>query len=359
MNFGKGRCGRILGIIGDVLFVVLLFCLAAAVVLFCLRPGGAAGPKFGIVQSDSMTADGLCVGDAVCIARDGAYEVGDIIAFYRALADYGSGAESADLQNCSVWVHKVIDVRTLEDGRRAYLTKGSSNRYHDGVYVPEDFVLGRAHALPHWMSEFIGFISSLKGIILLILVPCAIMLVLLVRELVLLLLEPKERIVFKRSFIARLIGAEEGVKLRYLALKEALLGFERCRARTSWRCETFRVGGKPFAKLDVRGRTLKLYLALPPEQAAERRFGIADCSQKRRYRDFPSGMRIRSDRAAGYAKELIGRTAAFCGYPAGPAQKAELPPEMSRREMLRAGYIRKARVIGSAFPTKKTERREG
>ena len=97
------------------------------------------------------------------------------------------------------------------------------------------------------------------------------------------------------------------------------------------------------------------FRAVPPVPRA----GIADCSQKKRYRDFPSGMRIRSDRAAGYAKELIGRTAAFCGYLAGPAQKAELPPEMSRREMLRAGYIRKVRVIGSAFPTKKTERREG
>ncbi len=353
MKERRSRVRRALGVAGDAFFaLVLLFCICAAAVLLCLRGEGLAGAKLGLVQSRSMEPSGMCVGDAVRIVRDDAYERGEIIVFYRATDLYAGAASDAALADRPVWIHEIIEIKTLPDGRLAYLTKGSANTSDDGAYVPQDFVLGRALPLIPFLSDAIGFVASVKGIILLVLVPCAVMLVVLARELVCILLEPPERTVYRKSFTARLILSVPEVKTRYLSLKDELLHHRDCRARTSWRAETFRVHGKPFAKLDVRGRTLKLCLALPPEMAAERKFGIEDGSARAAFRDFPSVMRVRSDRAVNYAKQLIARAAALRGFErAESCESAVLPPEMTKRQMLRAGLLKRTKTQ-RPFPSK-------
>lgn len=352
MKEERSRVKRALGVAGDAVFaLVLLFCICAAAVLLCLRGEGLAGAKLGIVQSRSMEP-GLRVGDVVRVLREGEYARGQIIVFYRATDLYAGAADAADLGSRPVWIHEIIERKTLPDGRIGYLTKGSANASDDGAYVPQDFVLGRALPLPPFWSRAVGFVASVKGIVLLVLLPCAVMLVLLSRDLVCILLEPPERTFYRKSFTARLILAPSEVKSRYLAVKNELLSYRDCRARTSWKAESFRVRGKPFAKLDIRGRTLKLCLALPPEQAAERKYGIEDGSARAAFRDFPSIMRIRSARAVNYAKQLITLAALFHGFERteNPAP-ALLPPEMTRRQMLRAGLLRRT-TMRRPFPSK-------
>lgn len=184
MKEERSRVKRALGVAGDAVFaLVLLFCICAAAVLLCLRGEGLAGAKLGIVQSRSMEP-GLRVGDVVRVRRESEYARGQIIVFYRATDLYAGAADAADLGSRPVWIHEIIELKILPDGRIGYLTKGSANVSDDGAYVPQDFVLGRALPLSPFWSRAVGFVASVKGIVLLVLLPCAVMLVLLSRELV-------------------------------------------------------------------------------------------------------------------------------------------------------------------------------
>ena len=91
-----------------------------------------------------------------------------------------------------------------------------------------------------------GLAGAKLGIVLLVLLPCAVMLVLLSRELVCILLEPPERTFYRKSFTARLILAPSEVKSRYLAVKNELLSYRDCRARTSWKAESFACAANPL-----------------------------------------------------------------------------------------------------------------
>lgn len=171
---------RALIIAFDVITVlVFLFSLAISITTILSRNMGKKPAWFslGVVQSKSMEASGIQVGDIMAIkSQKEEYKVGDIIAFVRKTDAYGSLAEKADLTACEVWVHEVIAVRTDFLGRSTYLTKGSSNKYDDGAYVPHDFVVGKATLLPPALNNFIKFLSSKKGIIYFVIIPCGLLL---------------------------------------------------------------------------------------------------------------------------------------------------------------------------------------
>ncbi len=180
----KKRLKKVFGIILDVVITLaLITSLSVAIITtLCRVENGFTG--FGKISSESMTASGLKVGDVVRVRKQDAYFKGDIIVFYRAPDCYDSAMDKKQVRNRPIWIHEVIDVRTDEMGRETYLTKGSSNNSDDGYYVPQDFVLGKAKKLSQSTISFINFVCSVKGIILLVEVPCGLVLVYLVWDLV-------------------------------------------------------------------------------------------------------------------------------------------------------------------------------
>ena len=175
----------------ELLFWVIIFvCMAASLLVVSYDGRIPEMRRFGVVQSGSMQASGLEIGDLVFVdKKEKEYAVGDIVVFFYAPFDYNKPAKEADLKTVSVWVHQIIDVGEDETGRKTYLTKGTSNRYDDGFYVPEDFVLGKAVPLPDFVGLLFRFLYTTWGIILTIVLPSGAMFVLFTIEFIRLFIE--------------------------------------------------------------------------------------------------------------------------------------------------------------------------
>lgn len=109
---------------------------------------------------------------------------------------------------------------------------------------------------------------------------------------------------YRRSFTSRLIQSGDVLKEYYALIKNELLSYKGIKSRMSWPRETFRRGRAPIARIDIRGKTLRLFLALSPDEVAEKYFA-QDVSDKSYGADFPTLLKVRSDRGARYAIELI------------------------------------------------------
>ena len=175
----------------ELLFWIIIFvCMATSLLVVSYDGRIPQMRRFGVVQSGSMKASGVERGDLVFVdKRDKEYAVGDIVVFFYAPFDYDKPAKEADLKTVSVWVHQVIDVGEDETGRKTYLTKGTSNRYDDGYYVPQDFVLGKAVPLPDIVGTLFQFLYTPLGIVLTIVLPSGTLFVLFTIEFIRLFIE--------------------------------------------------------------------------------------------------------------------------------------------------------------------------
>lgn len=110
---------------------------------------------------------------------------------------------------------------------------------------------------------------------------------------------------YDKSYTARLIQTSEKNKSYYSELKNELLRYRRVKSRISWRQESFRKGRDLKAKMELRGKTLCLYLALDPAKFADSKYLVEDASDAKRNEEVPCKYRIKNDRRLRYAKELI------------------------------------------------------
>ena len=85
-----------------------------------------------------------------------------------------------------------------------------------------------------------------------------------------------------RTFMARLIQAEDNVKDMYNVIKNKLLSYKKVKVRLSKKRETFYTGRKTLVKLDVKGKKVDLYLALDPKEFADKAqfYNYIDISEK-------------------------------------------------------------------------------
>lgn len=110
---------------------------------------------------------------------------------------------------------------------------------------------------------------------------------------------------YDKSFTARLIQTSDKNKDYYSELKNELLRYRRVKSRVSWKQESFRKGRELKAKMEIRGKTLCLYLALDPAKFQDSKYIVEDASDVKRNIDVPCKYRIKNDRRLRYAKELI------------------------------------------------------
>ena len=157
---------------------------------------------------------------------------------------------------------------------------------------------------------------------------------------------------FRWSFLARLSQANDVTRGYYAAVKGALLSYRRVNARISWNYETFTYGRRRCARIAVHGKTLLLFLALPPDAYDRDRYHFTDASDTAAYREVPLRLPIRSARALKYALELIGEVMSRVGATLLPEGKRPtdglLPPFRSLRELLADRLIRP--LAGAALP---------
>lgn len=156
------------------------------------------------VLSGSMIAGGFNIGDVVFLSPSSADNLrpGDIIAFYnyRDISDPANGQltlitdfdevpepssetrvvgnkTKQDAVNAKKMVlfHRIINVYVAEDGTRFFETKGDSNASADFNYIREEFVVGKYLNAPKFIERAVTFMSSVKGIIYIVIIPLSIL----------------------------------------------------------------------------------------------------------------------------------------------------------------------------------------
>ena len=130
---------------------------------------------------------------------------------------------------------------------------------------------------------------------------------------------------YRKSFMARLIQTQNPNQDYYTEIKNELLSYKGVKSRVSWNFDSFNKGRKKCAKMAIRGKTLIIYLALDPndeEKFPKTKYFQYDAGAVNRFAEVPFRMKIRSDRACKYAKELIAIMMAELGL-----VKKEIVPE--------------------------------
>lgn len=147
---------------------------------------------------------------------------------------------------------------------------------------------------------------------------------------------------YRKSFLAKMALADDTVKGYYNELKNALLAYKGVKCRTSWGYEAFNKGRTKLARMDVKTKSLYLYLAIDPQSLVDTKYNFKDMSAKKKYAATPVLMKIRGERKFKHALELIEK---ICGEALQLKRLETEPtdyrlPVMSQDEMVEAGYVK-------------------
>ena len=105
-------------------------------------------------------------------------------------------------------------------------------------------------------------------------------------------------------FLARLTLADDEDYDYYNKLKNHILTY-KVKSRISWNYESFNAGRKKLIKLNVRGKTLVMYIALDPAKYEDSKYNIRNVSDSKKFEQTPVMVKIRSGRGLKFAIELV------------------------------------------------------
>ncbi|MBE6590201.1 MAG: hypothetical protein E7643_08480 [Ruminococcaceae bacterium] len=115
---------------------------------------------------------------------------------------------------------------------------------------------------------------------------------------------------YRRTFASKVALSDKDVQEYYSALKNKLLSYRGVKSRSSRTLETFSKGRTYIAKLDVKSKSLYLYLGMDPSKVATLEGGkykVKDLSEKKKYASVPTLFKIKGPRKMKYALELVDR----------------------------------------------------
>lgn len=109
------------------------------------------------------------------------------------------------------------------------------------------------------------------------------------------------------SFNKKLAAADNQIKVWYSVIKNDLLSYRGVKSRVSSTCDSFRVSRKLVAKITLIGSTLRVSLALDPENERfnDGRFPHKNKGDKHMYKDVPFQVKIKTDLGLRRARALI------------------------------------------------------
>ncbi|MEG2675652.1 MAG: hypothetical protein RR993_01415, partial [Clostridia bacterium] len=123
------------------------------------------------------------------------------------------------------------------------------------------------------------------------------------------------------SFTARFIQAGDETQKRYGIIKNSALSFDGVKSNVSWKQDRIYCGRQAIGVFVMRGKTLKLCLALDPNEVDSAKYHTLDVSNIKRFEKTQTMLRIRTDRSMAYAIELIGVIAEKLGLAQGKIAK--------------------------------------
>lgn len=115
----------------------------------------------------------------------------------------------------------------------------------------------------------------------------------------------KQKIKFDRSFYAKLILADKKQKEYYAAISTELLSYKKIRSITGRQGVSFISGKTRIAFISFSGKTLRLYLALNPEEISGGKYKAKNVGDVKRRATTPALLKIKSDGALKNALKLI------------------------------------------------------
>ncbi len=110
---------------------------------------------------------------------------------------------------------------------------------------------------------------------------------------------------YKKSYSARLNLSDDINKDYHSILKNKLLSYKKVKSRISWNYESFNFGRIQASKINVRGKSLFVYLPLNPEDYIDSKYSFNDCSHIKKYEQLPFRIKVKSNRGLKHALELI------------------------------------------------------
>lgn len=145
-----------------------------------------AGYSLVKISSGSMRDYGFEIGDFAMIKQQKSiddYKVGDYIAFWECV-DYSVDSPYAanttgnhptkDPRSSRIVFHEIKNIIIDDYGKKWFITKGSNNKYNDPFAIYEDYVIGKYKENLKGLAKFIKFLLSIKGALLVIVLPCSI-----------------------------------------------------------------------------------------------------------------------------------------------------------------------------------------
>ena len=112
---------------------------------------------------------------------------------------------------------------------------------------------------------------------------------------------------YRKSCEAKLMQSRPQTKKYYSAIRNALMGYEGTKERMSWSIDTYTNEHTQIAKINVRPRTLDLYLALEPSTLEDSVYRGKDVGGKKKYAETPFLFKVNSPRKLTLALELVQR----------------------------------------------------
>lgn len=115
-----------------------------------------------------------------------------------------------------------------------------------------------------------------------------------------------DREVAKRiPFAQKMLFIDKKTQSYYNAINNAFRAMRKVNARVSTKGVSYRLGRDLVAKITVRGKTMKLHLALDVNKFDEKIYFQKDLSAVKAYADVPFTVKVRSDRGAKNALKLV------------------------------------------------------
>lgn len=159
------------------------------------------------------------------------------------------------------------------------------------------------------------------------------------------------RVRYNRSFTAMLIQADDTLKGLYNELRNELMAY-KLKQRMSWSAESWYFGRTTYAKFVIRGKTLSLYLALEPEKFENTKYVFYNVRETAKYRDVPMRVKVKSERAARWAKELVAAMAEQYGLTRVDMPKRNYRPDYRDTKSLVKDKLIKLQYVASPDKSK-------
>ena len=156
------------------------------------------------------------------------------------------------------------------------------------------------------------------------------------------------RIIYDRSFTARLIQSDSSLKDFYAELKNYILSYKGVKSRISWHFDSFNLGREKCVKIQFRGKSMYLYFPLTSAEVSDK-YNVTDVSEMSRYEGVPTMFKVRKPRTLKYAKELIDMVMNKLGVEQGEIPNVKYRPRYRTTNSLIGMGLIKVKTTNSAF----------